>query len=128
MRPSDTISLADTQGEQTEAEFQSDITRIARLTGWRCYHTFNSRRSDAGYPDLTLVNATAGFMVLAELKTDRGKLTAAQREWIADVRRTGQHGLVWRPALMDAITEFLSAPARYCELNDAPPHALDPIS
>ena len=39
----------------TEAQFQEAVVQLARLTGWLVYHTFDSRRSQAGYPDLTLL-------------------------------------------------------------------------
>ena len=38
-----------------EKQVQSAILDVARLLGWRVYHTFDSRKSEAGFPDLVLV-------------------------------------------------------------------------
>ena len=64
----------------TEAELMAAIRQLARLTGWRCYHTRYSLGSDPGFPDLVLVRL--GRMVVAELKGPRGRLTPAQQEWL----------------------------------------------
>ncbi len=36
----------------TEKELMQNILDCARLHGWRCYHTFDSRKSDPGFPDI----------------------------------------------------------------------------
>src|SRR5688572_19177552 len=40
---------------QTERAFQAQVVKYARLMGWTAYHTHDSRRSQAGFPDLVLV-------------------------------------------------------------------------
>lgn len=91
---------------QTEKEFSQAIVDIARLLGWRVYRTHDSRRSPAGFPDLVLVRD--GRLVFAELKTERGRVTADQQEWLAALGEVEQsvdgwtekfvRVYVWRPS------------------------------
>ena len=59
------------------------------------YHTHDSRASHPGYPDWTF--AGPGGVLFRELKTARGKLTAAQQDWQRTLRRAGSDVDVWRP-------------------------------
>lgn len=65
---------------ETEAGFQQAVVELATLRGWLCYHTHDSRRSNAGYPDLTL--ARHRRLVFAELKSETGRVAPAQRLWL----------------------------------------------
>lgn len=38
-----------------ERDFQAAVMELARLLGWRVYHTWDSRKSEPGFPDLVLV-------------------------------------------------------------------------
>ena len=114
MRPADTIDVADLEREKSEAQFQSEVLRIADMVGWsKRYHTYNSRRSEAGFPDLVICNPDAGYTIFVEMKTNRGTLTAAQWDWLDVLRRTGQFALVWRPDMMSYICDFLESPREY---------------
>lgn len=53
----------------TERQFQPQVVQLARLCGWLIYHTFDSRRSAAGFPDLCMVRGDRCLFV--ELKSDR---------------------------------------------------------
>ena len=87
---------------QTEKQFQNAVVQYARLRDWRIYHTYDSRRSAAGFPDLTLVRGNR--LVFAELKSEKGKLTEAQEAWISDLRMVlGVGAHVWRPSDWPAI-------------------------
>ncbi len=80
----------------TEAQHQAAILELAQLTGWRWYHVPDSRRCPAGWPDLVLCRGDK--LIFAELKTDKGRLRAAQEEWLdalAQVRVVTVR--VWRP-------------------------------
>lgn len=69
----------------SERAFQSQVEHYARLCAWRTYHTYNSQRSAPGFPDLVLIRVGAdgvGQLVVAELKTVTGKVSAAQEEWL----------------------------------------------
>jgi tRNA1(Val) A37 N6-methylase TrmN6 len=47
------------------------------------------------------------MIVFAELKTQRGKITAGQEEWLTALRACGQMAFVWRPDQMQEICELL---------------------
>ena len=65
----------------SEAAFQQQVLNLAGYYGWRSYHTHDSRRSQAGFPDLVLVRGPE--LIFAELKTDTGRVRPEQQEWIA---------------------------------------------
>ncbi len=79
----------------TEKQLQAAIVKTARLLGWRCYHTYDSRRSEPGYPDLTMVKD--GRLLFVELKAVTGKVSDAQLEWL-DALGLAAESYVWRPA------------------------------
>lgn len=81
----------------TERQLQDVVTAAAYRAGWISYHTHDSRRSAAGYPDLHLVNGPLGISIFRELKTMKGTLTADQRMWIRALRMAGVDADVWRP-------------------------------
>ena len=90
-----------------EKEFQRDVTKAATDLGWLWYHTHDSRRSVPGFPDLVLVRR--GRIIFAELKTDKGKLSAAQECWGAELECCeGIEYYVWRPRDWDWVLEILS--------------------
>ncbi len=91
--------------EIKEREFMGMVIELARLRGWRVFHTFDSRRSQAGFPDLTMVRGDR--LVFAELKTINGKLTAAQEEWLAALAQTPCEVNVWTPGHWEQIDEVL---------------------
>jgi ribosomal protein L37E len=79
-----------------EKGFQAQVLDLARLCGRRCYHTFDSRKSAAGFPDLVLVRPPAVLFV--ELKADAGKASQAQRGWLAALGACpGVGARLWRP-------------------------------
>ena len=92
----------------SEAEFQWRITKLAALYGWRVYHTYDSRRSQPGFPDLVLVRPPR--LLFVELKSATGRPTAAQQEWLmalAGVTRVDAR--IWRPSQWDEIAVELAA-------------------
>ena len=90
----------------SERDFQAQVVQLAKLTGWRVYHTYDSRRSNPGFPDLVLVRAPR--VILAELKRERGRVTAAQREWGETLRACpGVEYYLWRPSDWDEIEQVL---------------------
>ena len=88
----------------TEAQFQQQIIAMARLLGWRVYHTHDSRRSEPGFPDLTLVRDRIVFL---EVKTETGRLSPEQADWIAAINAAGGAALVVRPSMWDEIVHAL---------------------
>ena len=91
----------------TEAQFQSQVVGLARATGWRVYHTHDSRRSAAGFPDLTMVRGAR--LVMAELKSEMGFATSAQRQWLDALGAVpGVESYLWKPDDLDEIGAILS--------------------
>lgn len=93
--------------ELTEAQFQRRVVDFARVTGWTVYHTFDSRRSEPGFPDLVAVHPDQRRIVYAELKSARGYLSTPQRRWLDKLARAGAEIAVWRPADWDEIVAVL---------------------
>lgn len=89
----------------TEKQFQSQVIAIAKQFGWAAYHTYDSRRSEPGFPDLVLVKDRVLFR---ELKTDTGRISEAQKLWESMLLKAGADFKIWRPKDIDAITEELS--------------------
>lgn len=79
----------------SEKAFQAAVIQLAKLTGWMVYHTFDSRRSAPGFPDLVLVRDRVLFR---ELKSETGRLSAAQKEWLRGLTVAGMDVAVWRPS------------------------------
>jgi hypothetical protein len=79
----------------TEKQWMEQVIELATRYRWQHFHVYDSRRSDPGWPDLTLVRPPD--LLFAELKTDRGRLSVAQRTWIERLRECGQEIHVWRP-------------------------------
>lgn len=91
----------------TEAAWQKTVRQAAAMLNWRCYHTRFSFRSDPGFPDLICVKY---HRVLAlELKSERGRVTAAQQEWIDALAAVpGVTAMVARPSDWPAIERALN--------------------
>lgn len=82
----------------TEAEFQRQVVHLARLTGHLVYHTHDSRRSEPGFPDLCVVKPRRLRPLFVELKTDKGRLSEAQKTWGKALTQVpGADYRVWRP-------------------------------
>ena len=79
----------------SEKALQDAVIELARWRGWLVYHTHDSRRSEPGFPDLTMVRGTRlGFV---ELKSAKGKLSEAQHDWLAALMFAGAWVRIWRP-------------------------------
>ena len=86
----------------TERELQDAVLATAELLGWHHrYHTYTSKRSPAGFPDLVLIRGDR--IIFAELKSDRGRVTVEQASWIdalevvAEATDFRMSVVVWRP-------------------------------
>jgi hypothetical protein len=79
----------------SEREFTGLVRKVAKETGWLCYHTHRSERSEPGYPDFTLVKGDR--LLFRELKTAKGRVTPAQLQWLDALAGAGIDVGVWRP-------------------------------
>ena len=96
---------------ETEKAFLDAVVELATLCQWLVYHTYDSRRSQAGFPDLVLVKKKQ--LIFAELKTNKGRLRPEQREWLDmlglmadDCTNVGFY--LWRPSDWDTIEKLLT--------------------
>ena len=87
-----------------EKHFQSLVVFYARSRGWRVYHTYDSRRSEPGFPDLVLVR---NEVLYRELKAEKGRLTDAQKAWGESLTEAGANYAVWRPSMIQQIYKEL---------------------
>jgi len=88
--------LAKCAGAMTEAELLTQVRQAAKVLGLLCYHTYSSRRSEPGFPDLVIVGRRG--VLIRELKTERGTVTSAQSVWLNALDDAGIDADVWRPA------------------------------
>jgi hypothetical protein len=96
----------------TEADFQQRVMDTAKLNGWMCVHyrpawvggrMVTALQGDKGAPDLIL--ARGGVLLLAELKSETGRLSMDQQRWLAAL---GGYGRCWRPADWPAVLAELT--------------------
>lgn len=78
----------------SEKEFMAEVVKVAKSLGWKVYHTHDSRKSEAGFPDLVLARDR---VIFAELKTEAGKFSAAQLNWLDALDEAGAVAQRWRP-------------------------------
>lgn len=90
----------------SEADLQRSVIEAARWQGWLVHHCRAAQRQsgqwatpiqgDAGFPDLILLHADHGLLV-RELKSARGKVTAEQAQWLDTFAAKGLDAGVWQP-------------------------------
>ncbi len=79
----------------TEAELLSTVRDACKWAGLLTFHAFDSRRSEAGFPDVVICGPHG--VLFRELKAERGRLSPDQREWLDKLRQAGADAAVWRP-------------------------------
>jgi len=98
-----------------EKHFQQKVITLAHYYGWLVQHTraVNSEgrwmtpiSGDAGFVDLVLVHTNGRGLIFAELKTDKGKVSPNQAEWITALGEYAECH-VWRPKDRHAINHRL---------------------
>ena len=73
--------------EPTEKALMQMIRGAAKLGGWLCYHTHDSRRSDPGFPDLVLVRPPD--LLFVEVKAHNGRVSPEQQAWLEAINAAG---------------------------------------
>lgn len=87
----------DAARSMSEADLHNVIMRLARLTGWLAYHTYDSRKSEPGFPDLILVKGET--LLAVELKRQARKPNSSQQHWLAALGIVKQvEAYTWRPS------------------------------
>lgn len=79
----------------SEAQFQQVVVAYARSCGWLVHHTRPAQNSKGqwstpiqghpGFPDLVL--ARDGELLLLELKSEKGRLSRAQKPWLEALKQ-----------------------------------------
>lgn len=90
----------------SEKEFDAAIMRVAKKHNWLSYHTHNSRRSAAGWPDRVFCKPPK--LLIVELKIEGEKVKAAQLVWLTALRACGIDARTWWPSQWAEILETLS--------------------
>jgi len=94
-------------GVVTEAQWQNTVVEAAQLLGWWVFHDHDSRKNQAGFPDLVLIRPPR--VMFLELKRETGKLTTAQGEVLGLLEDCpGVEAEVARPSNWSALVEWLS--------------------
>lgn len=97
----------------TERDFEGQIRDLAKLFGWKYYHTWRSIHSPAGFPDCVFVRPPR--LIFAELKSEKGQVSEKQQEWLDAlycVSTLGRNNYVpevylWHPSQIEEIAEIL---------------------
>lgn len=103
----------------SEERFQGLVIGLARSCGWKvahfravriarsdggCYYATPVQADGEGFPDLVLVRDR---VIFAELKSAKGKQSAAQRAWQYALVGGGGGYYLWRPRNWDEIEKVL---------------------
>lgn len=107
----------------TERDWQAAVLDLARLRGWLVAHFRPARTAHgwrtpvaadgAGFPDLVLVHGRWRRLVVAELKSARGRVRSDQADWLAALGAVpGVEVFTWRPCDWPAVVRVLSEPER----------------
>lgn len=89
----------------SEHEFQAKVVEHAKANGFLVYHTWNSRNSASGFPDLCMVRD--GRLIFAELKREDETMSEPQIIWYEALGDAGSEVYLWRPSDWDSIMETL---------------------
>lgn len=90
---------------QPEAVWQKQVEQLAAERGWICWHDRDSRRNDAGFPDLLLMRER---VVWIECKSAGGRLREAQAAFMAALAAAGQEVYLMRPGDLDKLLKVLA--------------------
>ena len=90
----------------TERQLLDAVRAACRWAGLLTYHTYSSRRSEPGFPDLVAIRPPRVLFI--ELKVEKGRLSRAQEHWLKLLRLVPcVEVFVWRPSDWPAVREVL---------------------
>ena len=94
-----------------EKDWQQQVKDLARMLGWKTYHTLRSKGSDPGFPDLVMARSnfrrTMTRLIVAELKREGENPTAGQQEWLNFFKDISAEVYVWRPSDLEEVKRVL---------------------
>jgi hypothetical protein len=89
----------------SERTLLEQVRQLARMLGWMTYHPHLSKWSERGWPDVVVCRPPR--VLFLELKSETGRVTAEQTQWIDALRACGLDARVVRPSGLDEIAEIL---------------------
>ena len=89
----------------SERDFQQQIIELLKLKHIPFYHTYDSRRSNEGWPDLFFVIDNKAYAW--EVKTEKGKQTMEQGLWLLTLSAAGINTRLIRPSDWDYVERTL---------------------
>lgn len=97
-------------GATSEEELLVDVAQRLTLGRWRWHHVRRAdlaqQQGDPGFPDLIAIRDD--ILVVAELKTTKGRYGTGQVDWLKAFERVQfVAARTWRPGDADAIAELL---------------------
>jgi hypothetical protein len=98
----------------SESSFQQQVKALAYLHGWSLHHSQPSMTrtgryittGSTGFPDIVMAHEKRG-LIFAELKTEKGRASEPQLQWLATLKPHAECYL-WRPSDLDFIATRLS--------------------
>ena len=83
----------------TEKQLQANVMDALHKFGWITYHTYDSRKSTAGFPDIIAIRRERGMAI--ELKRQNHKTSSKrmteQLAWLAAFDLAGFESAMWKP-------------------------------
>lgn len=110
---SNALATAAIASAMTEAQLLDNVIDAAQKLGWRVAHFRPATMSQGwrtavsgdgkGFPDLVMVNERMGELLFVELKSERGKTSPEQGDWLralTSLKRFDGHvrTFVWLPS------------------------------
>ena len=91
----------------SEKQFEGQVKDLAKIFHWLYYHTWRSIHSPAGFPDCVLVRGNR--IIFAELKSEKGKVSTSQQEWLDALKETSVEVFLWYSSdeTLEKIAEIL---------------------
>ena len=97
-------------GAMSEAEFQRYVLQALHRRQWLWWHNPDSRRVNAGMPDLLAVHDDIPVLLALELKGPRTRVTPLQRSVIETMSRVpGVYARIVRPADWPAVLQEIDS-------------------
>lgn len=95
----------------SEKSWQQQVKDLARMLGWKTYHTLRSKGSDLDFPDLVMARTnlrrTLTRLIVAELKIEGKDPTLGQQDWLDFFKEIGAETYVWRPSDLELVKKVL---------------------
>ena len=91
--------------DKLEKEWEHEAKDLWTQLGWLAYHTFDSRRSPAGFPDWVLVRER---IIYLELKREKKAPTDKQKVWLKRLLAAGAEVYVPQPHHLEQLALILA--------------------